>query len=377
MASFGCTTTAPGGGGGGTNDDADADDGGGGSDDGSDDSGNGDGDSDTAGELEGGFLYLLQPESVSLDELTAPAYRWLVIEPSLTGDAEGDFAPADIQRMKTDTPCGERTILAYLSVGEAEDYRDYWDTSWVDGHRGPPIDGVAPAWLGPNNPNYPGNYKVRYWDTDWQDLILGTATGPDKTPLDRIIDAGFDGVYLDIIDAYYFWSEAEGGEELSRAQARQFMIEWVVRIADYARNERGVENFLVFPQNAEDIILDDEDGFDALTDAYFEAVSGIGIEDLFYDEADAQPADEVDYRMEQLVEFRNRGETVLVTDYVVDDAASPEVSGGRVSDFYERTLDAGFIPYAAQMDRDLDELVILPSPAWSAAQLPEGCPMTP
>ena len=45
-------------------------------------------------------------------------------------------------------------VLAYLSIGEAEDYRGYWDPSWVDAS-GVPIPGVAPAWLGAENPECP------------------------------------------------------------------------------------------------------------------------------------------------------------------------------------------------------------------------------
>ena len=40
--------------------------------------------------------------------------------------------------------------------------------------------------------------KVRYWEEDWQRIVFA---GEDSY-LNRIIDAGLDGVYLDIINAY-------------------------------------------------------------------------------------------------------------------------------------------------------------------------------
>ena len=43
-----------------------------------------------------------------------------------------------------------------------------------------------------------GNYKVRYWDPDWQAIIYGN----HDSYLAKILSAGFDGVYLDLIDAY-------------------------------------------------------------------------------------------------------------------------------------------------------------------------------
>jgi cysteinyl-tRNA synthetase len=36
---------------------------------------------------------------------------------------------------------------------------------------------------------------------EWQDIIFGDADGY----LDRIMNAGFDGVYLDIIDAFEYF----------------------------------------------------------------------------------------------------------------------------------------------------------------------------
>ena len=79
-----------------------------------------------------------------------------------------------------------------MSIGEAEDYRFYWDTAW---------ESNEPEWLEGENPDWPGNYKVQYWEPDWQAIIFG---GPDAY-LDIIIAAGFDGVYLDIIDAFEYF----------------------------------------------------------------------------------------------------------------------------------------------------------------------------
>jgi cysteinyl-tRNA synthetase len=320
-----------------------------------------------------GLLYLLQPGGIAVEQVIEQAFTYLILEPSRTGDAAGEFSREEIEAIRTTGPCGGKIVLAYLSVGEAEDYRDYWNRAWVDGDEGPPIPGVAPEWLGPPNPDFAGNYKVRYWHPQWQYTTLGTPDGPDKTPLDRIIDAGFDGVYLDIIDAYDYWSGPAGGNELTRAEARELMIEWVRTISEYARVTRGLDGFLVFPQNASDIIRNDDYELDELSDAYFTAIDGIGIEDLFYDETRVQPEDQVDYRMEQLTEYRERGKTVLVTDYVLRESFTPGNSDGIVADFYRRTLDAGFIPYAAVENRDLDEVATLSTMEWSVSQPPAEC----
>nr|WP_314467395.1 hypothetical protein [uncultured Campylobacter sp.] len=39
---------------------------------------------------------------------------------------------------------------------------------------------------------------MKYWNVDWQKII----TENDESYQKKILDAGFDGVYLDIIDAF-------------------------------------------------------------------------------------------------------------------------------------------------------------------------------
>ena len=79
-----------------------------------------------------------------------------------------------------------------MSIGEAEDYRYYWQSSWKIG---------SPDWIEKENPDWEGNYKVKYWEKGWQDIIYGN----NDSYLKKILDTGFDGVYLDIIDAFEYF----------------------------------------------------------------------------------------------------------------------------------------------------------------------------
>jgi len=319
------------------------------------------------------LLYVLQPESITTQQLTDAPFRWLILEPTRDGTSTGDFSSIEIEQIRTDGEC-EKRILAYLSIGEAEIYREYWNDAWVN-RRGRPIPGVAPEWLGSENPDWDGNYKVRYWDEDWQSLMLGDNVGPDIAPLDHIIDQGFDGVYLDIVDAFEYWSSRQGGRELTREQAREFMIQFVITIADYARITRGDADFLVFPQNASDIIRNDAGEIDPIGLAYLDAISGIGQEDLYYRATKRNRPVETNYLLEQLREYATRGKTVLVTDYLIKaQRPIPRTSDARLSDFYTRCRAEGFVPYAALSDRNLDEIVTLASPEWTEAQPADGCP---
>lgn len=313
------------------------------------------------------LVYVLQPETISVAELAGTGADWLVLEPAKDGSwADSMFTPAEVGQIQNGCACHTK-VLAYLSIGEAENYRDYWDPAWVD-TQGNPVPGVAPAWLGPTNPDWLGNYKIRYWDPDWQNIIIGTGDG--TSPLERIAAAGFDGVYLDIVDGYQYWSEAQ--PELTRMDARSKMIDFIEAIAGHARQTNP--GFLVFPQNASDITRDDNDALDSETSRFFAAVNGIGIEDLYYDEVTPQPPADTAYRVAQLDEFIARGKTVLVTDYVIRQGdPGPSANDARASDFIQHCRDAGYIPYAAHRNRDLNEIVTFSSAGWTFPQPEPGC----
>ncbi len=144
------------------------------------------------------FLYLINPSGFAsrsefVAALDTTEYDLFIMDLFY----ETEFLTAeDIAALRT-KPGGEsRLVLAYMSIGEAENYRFYWQAGW---HTNPP------SWLGPENPDWPGNYKVRYWDPAWQAII----TGNSSSYVQRILDAGFDGVYLDLIDAFEFWEDQE------------------------------------------------------------------------------------------------------------------------------------------------------------------------
>lgn len=141
------------------------------------------------------FLYLLDPSRFSgktelLNAVAATNYD-LVITDLYYSDTE-QYNSSDITSLKSKANGGTRLVIAYMSIGEVEDYRYYWQSGWGPGN---------PSWVESENPNWPGNYKVRYWESEWQSIIYGN----NGSYLKKILDAGFDGVYLDIIDAFEFF----------------------------------------------------------------------------------------------------------------------------------------------------------------------------
>ncbi len=138
------------------------------------------------------FLYIIDSESYDTKQLFLDAVKLTNYDMVLIDLYDNDgyiYTQAEIESLKTKKDGGSRLVIAYMSIGEAENYRYYWQSEWTPGN---------PDWLDKVDPNWAGNYYVRYWNPEWQAIIFGNA----NSYLKKIINAGFDGVYLDLIDAF-------------------------------------------------------------------------------------------------------------------------------------------------------------------------------
>ncbi len=141
------------------------------------------------------FLYLINPVNFAskkefIHAVTQTNYDLLIMD--LFFNETTQFTRAEIDQIRAKANGGKRLVICYMSIGEAEDYRYYWQSSWED---------QDPDWLDGENPDWEGNYKVKYWEKEWQDIIFGNGESYTK----KIINADFDGVYLDIIEAYEYY----------------------------------------------------------------------------------------------------------------------------------------------------------------------------
>lgn len=246
---------------------------------------------------------------------------------------------AEVSQLKRRRRSGDRLVLAYLSIGEAEEYRFYWEKEWST---------KPPPFLTEVNPEWPGNFKVRYWSPVWQKVLFGVRDGAGKSYLDRILDAGFDGVYLDIVDAYEYFMDQVQPEERRPSAARE-MASLVVSLADYARKVRGASNFIVVPQNGSGIL---EHLTQAETDAYLSAISGIAVEDVFFHgpRKEDNPFHPQKDTLRHLEAFQAAGKVVLAVDYLKSPA--------KAEKFVRLARARGFVPYVGH--RALDQLVSQP-----------------
>lgn len=104
---------------------------------------------------------------------------------------DNELTNSDIQAMKTKANGGHRKVISYISIGSAENYRYYWQSHWKL-HK--------PKWIKKKYEEYEDEFWVEFWDEEWQNIIYGN----ENSYVKKIINAGFDGAYLDNVEAYYF-----------------------------------------------------------------------------------------------------------------------------------------------------------------------------
>jgi uncharacterized protein (TIGR01370 family) len=303
--------------------------------------------------------YQLQGRNGPLDvgRLAAQPHDMLVIDSTADGTNATRFTRADVAEIK-----GDRAVLAsYISIGEAADFRDYWDKDWTTtGKATGRLTREAPDWLGPVNPDWPESRKVRYWDDDWQDILFNDKgrNGQGTGDFDKIVNRGFDAAYLDIVDAYYFWGaevkarDREAGDPRNEKQAAQRMVDFVVDMAEHAREKNP--DFFMIPQNGAwiiDALMDGKRADTVRIEAYRDVIGAIGIEDLYFrgggKDENRKFKPDIDTIEVLKRDFLDHGIPVYVVDYITGDK--------RIARFEKAALADGFIPYAAP-DRDLDRM---------------------
>jgi len=176
-------------------------------------------------------------EDGALDRLAYAPFDMVVLDPVQTQRGRETFPMGRwVARLRK-----SKLVLAYVNVGQAEDYRSYWRPHW----RAPTKDQRgSPSYLLTVDPDgWPGNYPVAYWDPRWQAVLWGS----DSAAVNQAIDAGFDGVYLDWVLGHEDPTVAQVAREAG-VDPHLAMAEMIRDLRAYARSRNP--DFLVIAQNA-------------------------------------------------------------------------------------------------------------------------------
>ena len=246
---------------------------------------------------------------------------------SITGQP---FTASDVAALKVKPDGSKRLLISYLSIGEAEDYRpDYFTSEYMEED--------APDWLLSENKVWKGNRIIRFCNEGWQQTILGDEQGMsvynsvESSPLYKLIELGFDGVYLDRVDVY-----AEVQKDCPDAANK--MVAFVERLAAHARKRNP--NFIVIQQNAEELLQHKR---------MIDAIDAVAKEDLFYGadhSQNANPRSMVDSTLADLAYAKAAGRPVFILDYL-NDPERRRIDRAKIE-------AQGFVPYIGP--RPLDQL---------------------
>jgi len=247
------------------------------------------------------FAYILQADSFAKTKSSAVAQLkesgrdWIVLDAAFANDTPWEQVDLDAIRSGK----AGRKVVAYISIGEAEDYRPYWQSHWGSNST---RTASAPAWLGIENPDWKRNYQVKYWNADWQKLMLGA--------IDDAMARGFDGIYLDIVDGFETYEQGADGylddriNPETKQTYRRDMVDWVKAIASHARAKDPAA--LVIPQNGSQLVVDKD---------FVEVISAQGIEDLFTNGKKLQPKSHRDEILSHLKLLASAKKPVLLIEY--------------------------------------------------------------
>jgi cysteinyl-tRNA synthetase len=306
----------------------------------------------------------------AVDQLANSRYDLLVLEPTRTDtESPGFDTRAMVDRLQA-TPASDgvhrKLVVAYVDIGQAEDWRWYWtwttESADTQVSADTPLPTDWPDYIVARDPDgWTGNYPVVYWDAAWKDIIIygqnqaPTADRDYTSAVDEVIRDGFDGIYLDWVEGF----ENDAVIAAAAADGRDAATEMVNLIGDlraYARQRDA--DFVIIQQNASALIDDHP--------ALLDVIDAIAQEGIWFDGSASDDWDELTgyYLTDQtlvneylgfLDQYRAAGRPVLDCEYALQDNAA---------EAYSRSAARGYVPYVTR--RSLSQLTDTPPPGLPA-----------
>jgi cysteinyl-tRNA synthetase len=264
------------------------------------------------------WMYQIQDlnQNNATDILDATDYPLLVIEPGHNFTEYPYDTSSMVTSLKTDPADEQRILLAYIDIGQAEDYRDYWEADWIAPTA---TQQGQPEFLITVDPDgWSGNYPVAYWHEEWKEIWLG-----DQGIIARLAQLGFDGVYLDWVEAY----DDDAVRAVAESEGINGELEMIRFIEEIGAAGRAVrDDFLVVPQNAPYLI-------DTAPARYVRAIDALAVEDTWFHGDGDVPWDHpragdlrerydddwsTSNRLSEYALYKKRGLPVFSVDYCID-----------------------------------------------------------
>jgi cysteinyl-tRNA synthetase len=301
----------------------------------------------------------------AVDALVASHYDMLVLEPTRT-DWSSDDKYFDTKEMVTRLKGSQahdgvhrKLLIAYINIGEAEDWRWYWTWSkdW-DCAGDPPAD--WPDYILTCDPdNWGGDYPVAYWDPAWKDIIIygqNQGSHPDRdysSVIDEALRDGFDGIYLDWVEGFENEAVIAAAQAVGKVSADE-MIAFIQDMRTYAVARDP--NFLIIQQNAAAL----HEGHPEL----FTLIDAIAQEGIWYDGDATDSWNDPDG-------YDQQTDPELTTEYIAYlnqhlAAGLPvfncEYALSYANAAYTKSINKGYVPYVTRCS--LSRLTTTPPPGY-------------
>ncbi len=298
--------------------------------------------------------------------LAKSSYDMLVIEPTRTDWSSDDkffdthALVETLKNSKSSDSAHRKLVIAYIDIGEAEDWRWYWTWS-EEWPLGSPKPADWPDYIVGRDPDgWGGNYPVAFWDSDWKDIVIYGNNHPTNSErnytsiIDEVIKDGFDGIYLDWVEAFEDDNVIAAASSAGKNPADE-MIKFINEMRAYATNFNP--DFLIIQQNAASLCSGHPELFSTI-DAI--AQEGIWFEGKATDDWNdrkgydiVNPSDTINYYLNYLDQYKAASIPVFDCEYALFSAREG----------YSNSYSKGYIPYCTR--RSLGQLTTTPPPGYS------------
>jgi cysteinyl-tRNA synthetase, unknown class len=244
---------------------------------------------------------------------------------------DGDlFSSSQVAQMES----GGGNVLGYFSIGEAENFRSYWSS-------------LPTSVLGPQNPDWPGDYQVAYWTPQWL-----TAS---ESYIQTMVNLGYKGVFFDVVDeAETSWAK----KNAPNGDSEGAMVTLIQELANYAHARDPSFQLWINSSGAEPMLSNN---------SLVSTINGAFEEQLFYQDAtQAQSSADVNYNLALLDNLVKAGKPVVAVEYVSATSA--------VSSVETQAKAHGVGYYIANPDLELDGVDTQGFPSGSGSGTTPGTP---
>lgn len=261
--------------------------------------------------------WVLYTNGPNLDEIMNSNASLFIIDYSSDGTDKKAFTKTQIDNLRN----SGKTILAYLNVGAAENWRYYWK-KLDKGIILSPLQG------------WQGEYYVKYWYDSWISIV--------KEYLGKIVNAGFDGVMFDWVNTYM--------SQTLQIDTKKSQRDLKYAMADTLRKVMSTYPNLKYAfVNGDDLLVEFPD--------LIKYVRYVVVESVFFSNLKSKVGtQEFENRIKTLTTLTQQNVIVLSVEYIDNGNPLDKENASRIKDYIRMCKGYGFLYYIAKSNQKLDTI---------------------